>query len=107
MSIVSYATDVKRTQLGVSDGPVVSESAAREMAHGVRRVLGADIGVSLTGVAGPTEQDGQPVGTLYVGLVGPDFDEVRHVRLPGLRDQMRQFAVITSLGYLRDHLLQT
>jgi nicotinamide-nucleotide amidase len=106
-SIVSYATDVKRSLLGVSDGPVVSESAAREMAHGVRRALGADVGLSLTGVAGPAEQDGQPVGTLYVGLVGPGFDEVRQVRLPGLRDQMRQFAVITSLGYLREHLLLT
>ena len=67
-------------------------------------LLGADVGLSLTGVAGPTEQDGQPVGTLYVGMVGPGFDDVRQVRLPGLRDQMRQFAVITSLGFLREHL---
>ena len=67
-------------------------------------MLDADIGLSLTGVAGPAEQDGQPAGTLFVGLVGPGFDEVRRVRLPGTRDQMRQFAVITSLGYLREHL---
>jgi nicotinamide-nucleotide amidase len=104
-SIVSYATEVKQSLLGVSDGPVVSESAARQMAAGVRDALGADVGLALTGVAGPTEQDGQPVGTLYVGLVGPGFDDVRQVRLPGTRDQMRQFAVITSLGYLREHLL--
>jgi nicotinamide mononucleotide (NMN) deamidase PncC len=57
--------------------------------------------LSLTGVAGPTEQDGQPVGTLYIGLVGPGFDEVRHARLPGQREQMRQFSVITALGFLR------
>jgi len=100
-AIVSYATEVKQQLLGVSDGPVVSESAAREMAHGVRGRLGADIGLSFTGVAGPDEQDGQPVGTLYVGMVGPDFDEVRHLRLPGQRDQMRQFAVITALDHLR------
>ncbi|MEM9514170.1 MAG: nicotinamide-nucleotide amidohydrolase family protein, partial [Actinomycetota bacterium] len=100
-SIVSYASEVKRDLLAVSDGPVVSESAAREMAHGVRDRLGADVGLALTGVAGPTEQDGQPVGTLYVGLVGPGFDEVRHARLPGQREQMRQFSVITSLGWLR------
>jgi nicotinamide-nucleotide amidase len=103
-SIVSYATDVKQSLLGVSEGPVVSESAAREMAAGVRDVLGADVGLSLTGVAGPAEQDGQPVGTLFVGMVGPGFDDVRLVRLPGLRDQMRQFAVITALGFLREHL---
>lgn len=103
-AVVSYATDVKQTVLGVAEGPVVSEAAARQMAHGVRERLGADVGLSLTGVAGPTEQDGQPVGTLYVGMVGPGFDEVRHARLPGQREQMRQFAVITALGFLRQRL---
>ncbi len=103
-SVVSYATRIKQGMLGVSDGPVVSESAAREMAHGVREQLGVDVALSLTGVAGPSEQDGQPAGTLWVGMVGPGFDEVRHVRLPGLREQMRQFAVITSLGLLRTQL---
>ncbi len=103
-SIVSYATDVKQSLLGVSAGPVVSESAAREMAAGARQRLGSDIAVSLTGVAGPAEQDGRPVGTLFVGLLGPGFDEVRDVRLPGQREQMRQFAVITALGMLRQLL---
>jgi PncC family amidohydrolase len=103
-AIVSYATEVKQVLLGVGEGPVVSEAAARQMAHGVRERLGADVGLSLTGVAGPDEQDGQPVGTLYVGIVGPGFDEVRHARLPGQREQMRQFSVITSLGFLRSHL---
>ncbi|MEM9515816.1 MAG: CinA family nicotinamide mononucleotide deamidase-related protein, partial [Actinomycetota bacterium] len=54
-SIVSYASEVKRDLLAVGDGPVVSESAARKMAHGVRDRLGADVGLALTGVAGPTE----------------------------------------------------
>jgi nicotinamide-nucleotide amidase len=103
-AIVSYATEVKQTLLGVGEGPVVSEAAARQMAHGVRERLGADVGLSLTGVAGPAEQDGQPVGTLYVGLVGPGFDEVRHARVPGQREQMRQFSVITALGLLRTEL---
>lgn len=103
-AIVSYASEVKQTLLGVAEGPAVSEAAARQMAHGVRERLGADIGLSLTGVAGPDEQDGQPVGTLYVGLVGPGFDDVHHLRLPGQREQMRQFAVITALGLLRTQL---
>jgi nicotinamide-nucleotide amidase len=103
--IVSYATEVKHGLLGVSDGPVVSETAASEMAHGVRERLGADIGLSLTGVAGPTQQDDQPVGTLFVGLVGPGFDLVRRALLPGQREQMRQFAVITALGFLREALV--
>jgi nicotinamide-nucleotide amidase len=103
-AIVSYATDVKQTLLGVGEGPVVSERAAREMAHGVRRRLGADVGLALTGVAGPAEQDGQPVGTLFFAMVGPDFDDVVHARLGGLRDQMRQFSVITALDGLRRRL---
>jgi nicotinamide-nucleotide amidase len=103
-SIVSYASAVKRSLLGVADGPVVSETAARQMAHGVREVLGADIGLALTGVAGPEEQDGQPVGTLYAGMVGPGFDDVVQARLGGVRDQMRQFSVITALDALRRRL---
>lgn len=103
--VISYATEVKQTLLGVSEGPVVSEIAARQMAVGVRDRLGADIGLSLTGVAGPAEQDGQPVGTLFVGMVGPGFEEVRQVNMPGLRELMRQFSVITALGFLRQHLI--
>ena len=103
-AIVSYATEVKQTLLGVGEGPVVSEAAARQMAHGARDRLGADVAVALTGVAGPDEQDGQPVGTLFVGIVGPGFDEVRHALLPGQREQMRQFSVITALGFLRTAL---
>ncbi|WP_394938174.1 competence/damage-inducible protein A [uncultured Ilumatobacter sp.] len=103
--VISYATDVKQTLLGVGEGPVVSEIAARQMAVGVRDRLGADIGLSLTGVAGPAEQDGQPVGTLFVGMVGPGFEEVRQANMPGLRELMRQFSVITALGFLRQHLI--
>jgi nicotinamide-nucleotide amidase len=92
---------VKQSVLGIPAGPVVSESAALAMAHGARRVLGADVGLALTGVAGPTEQDGQPVGTLCIGLVWPDGELTQTVRLPGQREQMRQFSVITSLDLLR------
>ncbi len=72
--IVSYGEDVKRSLLSVSPGPVVSEGAAAEMASGVRDLLKADVGLSLTGVAGPTSQDDQPVGTVFVGLVGTAGD---------------------------------
>ena len=106
-SIVSYASQVKFDVLGVSEGPVVSPEAAVEMAVGARRVLGADVGLSLTGVAGPTEQDGQPVGTLHVGLATGDGVGTTSLRLPGTRDQMRQFCVISSLDVLRRHLLGT
>lgn len=105
-SIVSYASEVKCDLLGVAPGPVVSEQAALEMAEGARMRLGADIGMALTGVAGPTEQDQMPVGTLCVAISGPDGSLTRTLRLPGQREQMRQFSVISSLdllrGYLRD-----
>jgi nicotinamide-nucleotide amidase len=100
-SIVSYATEVKQSVLGVSDGPVVTESAAIEMARGARRVLGSDVAVALTGVAGPADQDGMPPGTLCVALVWPDGELTRTLRLPGQREQMRQFSVISSLDLLR------
>ncbi len=103
--VVSYASDVKIDLLGVTPGPVVTASAAAEMAVGAARVLGADVGLALTGVAGPDEQDGQPVGTLHVGLVINGNVTTASFRLPGQREQMRQFSVINSLDLLRRALL--
>ena len=103
--IVSYASDVKYDVLGVPEGPVVSEAAAASMAMGVCRVLGADVGLALTGVAGPTEQDGMPVGTLCVGLADRGAVVTHTFRLPGQREQMRQMSVITALDFVRRHLL--
>ncbi len=104
-SIVSYASDVKFSVLGVPEGPVVTEEAAAAMALGACRVLGADVGLALTGVAGPTEQEGQPVGTLCVGIAIDGVTTTRSLRLPGQRDQMRQYSVISALDLLRRELL--
>ncbi len=103
--IVSYASHVKFDLLDVPEGPVVSESAAAAMASGARRVLGADVGLALTGVAGPAEQDGMPVGTLCVGVDDGTTVATHVFRLPGQREQMRQMSVITALDYLRRHLV--
>ncbi len=103
-SIVSYASEVKFDLLGVEPGPVVNEETAMAMAAGARRVLGADVGLGLTGVAGPAEQDGMPVGTLCIGLaLGEELTAVT-VRLPGQRLQMRQLSVISALDLLRRRL---
>ncbi len=104
-SVVSYATEVKQHVLGVPEGPVVTAEAAMAMAEGAARVMGADVALALTGVAGPREQDGQPVGTLFVGLCINGASEAAHLRLPGDRDQMRQFATISALNLLRLRLL--
>jgi nicotinamide-nucleotide amidase len=104
-AVVSYASEVKFDLLDVPEGPVVSEAAAAAMATGVRHVLGADVGLALTGVAGPAEQDGMPVGTLCVGIDDGSVVVARTFRLPGQREQMRQMSVITALDFLRRHLL--
>jgi nicotinamide-nucleotide amidase len=110
-SLVVYASEVKRSLLGVSDGPVVSEQAAVEMAAGAARALGADVGLALTGVAGPTEQDGQPVGTVWVGLSGEAVGGggAHLLRLGrvggGDREQIRQIATISALDLVRRRLL--
>ena len=100
--VISYASDVKFDVLGVDRGPVVSESAAVQMAHGARRVLASDVAIAVTGVAGPDEQDGMPVGTLCIGVVLADGSaHATTTTLPGVRDQMRQMSVITALDFLR------
>jgi nicotinamide-nucleotide amidase len=66
--VVAYSRDVKHEVLGVPQGPVVSEGAARAMAEGAVRVLGADVAVAVTGAAGPDGQDGQPPGTVWMAL---------------------------------------
>jgi len=107
--VVSYDSQVKYDVLGVPDGcPVISDTCAMAMAEGVRRVMDADVGLSVTGVAGPAEQEGQPVGTVWFGLALPDrATEAVNVRLPGQRDQIRQFATISLMDLLRRRLLDS
>jgi nicotinamide-nucleotide amidase len=106
--VVSYASEVKFDVLGVTNGPVVSPEAAVEMAVGAQRVLGADVGLSLTGVAGPAEQEGQRPGTLCIGVALPNGVTASSVvQLPGARDQMRQLSVISALDFLRRQLRES
>lgn len=76
------------------------------MAEGARRVLGADVGLSLTGVAGPDPQEDTAVGTVFIGLALPgERVLVRQLHLPGERAQVRQYATISALDLLRRELL--
>ena len=106
-SVVAYDTAVKRDLLGVGGEPAVSEEAVREMAAGARRVLSSDLSLAITGVAGPTPQDGVPVGTVWCGLAGPgpSVDALR-LQLPGDRERIRQFATISVLDVLRRRMLE-
>ncbi len=103
--VVSYASEVKYDLLDVPPGPVVTAEAARAMAEGVRHRLGADVGSAVTGVAGPSEQEGQPVGTVFLGLALGSTGEAVGMRLPGDRQRVREFATISVLNLLRERLL--
>ncbi|MEV7084291.1 nicotinamide-nucleotide amidohydrolase family protein [Streptomyces sp. NPDC093085] len=109
-AVTAYATDLKRDVLGV-DGALLAErgavdsEVARQMAAGVRRVLGADWGVATTGVAGPEPQDGRPVGTVYVAVAGPEgVGKVAALRLNGDRADIRKESVRSVLGLLLGEL---
>jgi nicotinamide-nucleotide amidase len=104
-SVVSYASQVKYDVLGVPEGPVVSAEAAEAMAAGACRVLGSDVALAVTGVAGPDEQEGMPVGTVFLAIAEGDEAQSVMVRLPGDRARVRQFATISVLDLLRRSLL--
>ena len=99
--LVSYASEVKFDLLGVPRGPVVSAEAAEAMAVGVRTLLKSDVGLSVTGVAGPEEQDGQAAGTVFVGVAVGDHVEHVALRLPGDRPRIRSYSAISALDALR------
>ncbi|WP_372410034.1 CinA family protein [Streptomyces luteireticuli] len=109
-SVTAYASEVKRDVLGVAgsllaDRGAVDPEVARQMARGVRSVLGADWGLATTGVAGPTDQDGQPVGTVFVAAAGPHGGcVVRRLSLDGDRESIRTESVRAVLALLHDEL---
>jgi len=110
-SAVCYANTAKRDILGVpremlDDCGAVSEPVAREMARGARDRFDSDWALSLTGIAGPAGgTSDKPVGLVFIGLVGPNTNEVfRHV-FASSREQVRQRASLTALNHLRVALL--
>lgn len=108
--LVTYSTDLKAQLLGVPEeilgrAGVVSADTAVAMAEGARRSLRATYGLSLTGVAGPDEQEGTAVGTVYVGVAGPDGSFAAYRRLGGDRDRVRLLATVAALDVLRRHLV--
>jgi nicotinamide-nucleotide amidase len=110
-SVVSYSNEMKTTLLGVKeqtliDHGAVSHACALEMAQGARQIGSADVGLSVTGIAGP---DGgtpeKPVGTFYLGLATPDTSITRGFLLPGKREWVRTLAATQALDTLRRYLL--
>ncbi len=102
---VTYATELKKSLLGVSPElveqyGVVSGECARAMATGCREATGASYGVATTGVAGPDQQEGKPVGTVFVGLSGPEGETVLAMELLGDRPRIQERACREALSAL-------
>ncbi|MFG2843216.1 CinA family protein [Kitasatospora sp. NPDC101155] len=104
-SVTAYATELKASVLGVDEGLLdvygpVHPVVARQMAEGVRGLLGATYGLATTGVAGPDPQDGQPVGTVHLAVAGPGGTLVSSPLLSGGRATIRHGAVTAALELL-------
>jgi nicotinamide-nucleotide amidase len=104
-SIVSYASDVKFDVLGVPEGPVVSEAAVVAMVQGACRVLKTDVGIAVTGVAGPDPQDGEEPGTVWMATLVDGEVQTQRSKFPFDRNRTRQFTTISVLNSLRMRLL--
>ena len=112
--VVSYAIPVKHEVLGVSsevlDAPdvgAVSSECAAQMAEGARRVLAADVAVSVTGIAGPGgEEPGKPVGTVWMGLATPSGVRTQLFSFNGSRAEVRRAAVEAAVGLLREGVVE-
>ena len=99
-SVVAYSSEVKRTILGVPDVPSVSQAAAESMAAGVCKALNADVGLAVTGEAGPEPLE-EEVGRVWMATsVGGDIQSFS-VKWPFDRERIRQFTTITILNGLR------
>ena len=110
---VTYSNELKTRMVGVppallAEHGAVSEPVARAMAEGVRRTLGSDYGIGITGIAGPGGgSEEKPVGTVHIAVAGPGDGDVHHrrLRLPGDRDRVRRFSAQLALEMLRRRLL--
>ena len=107
--LLVYATDAKAGLAGVPDEVLatdgaVSDAAAQALATGARERLDATWGVGVTGVAGPDEQEGKPVGTVHVAVAGPSGVRSLTRRMPGDRQRVRLLAVTAALDLLRRQL---
>ena len=111
-AVVSYSNEIKMNVLHVKAETLknfgaVSEQTAREMAANVRQILNANIGVSVTGFAGPgggTPEN--PVGTVYIGISGSDGVKVQKFNFGGTRTEIKEKAVDAALNLIKIYIAQ-
>lgn len=109
--VCSYSNSVKMKILGVKEETLrtfgaVSENTAREMSQGVRKALGADIGVGITGIAGPlSDGTNKPVGLIYISVCSEKFEktvELKNNFTENVREQNRLSAAKTALDLISE-----
>jgi nicotinamide-nucleotide amidase len=106
--VVPYATEVKQSLLGlpealVAEHGVVSGACAEAMAAAVRILLGADLAISTTGVAGPDAQEGKPVGRVHLGLAGSNGAVSWQLDLSGDRAAIREATCVAAAEAAQEH----
>lgn len=108
--IVAYSYEAKAALLGVSWDTLngkgaVSKETVIEMARGARKALGADIAVSVSGIAGPGGgTPDKPVGSTWIGLATPSGEEARHFVWDGDRIHNKQMSSEAALQFILDFL---
>jgi PncC family amidohydrolase len=108
--VVAYSNEVKEQVLEVSGDTLsaygaVSEECAREMARGARRLMGTDVAISSTGIAGPTGGTPEkPVGLVYVALAAQDFEQCERYLWQGDRLENKQRTSEAAFEMLRRYL---
>ncbi|KAA3648229.1 MAG: CinA family protein [Chloroflexi bacterium] len=109
-SVTAYAYEAKAALLSVSwdtlnSHGAVSSETVKEMAEGIRKNMGSDIGISISGIAGPGGgTDEKPVGLVWFGLSAPDGTWSRHFIFDGERTEVKAQAAESALNYLREYL---
>lgn len=98
--VVAYASAVKHELLRVRPGPVVAEAAVVEMARHVAELLGADVGVAVSGVGGPDPQDGEPPGTVWIAVATETATTARLHHFDGDPASVCGATVAAALGHL-------
>ena len=105
--IVAYSNEIKTEQLAVpasliEEHGAVSSEVARAMAKGVADSLGASMGLSVTGIAGPTGgTEEKPIGTIYLAVYGPGIERTLNMVIPGGRTEVRARSTQAALNLLR------
>jgi nicotinamide-nucleotide amidase len=102
--LVAWTPRTKQRMLGCPEGPVVNPQTAAQMARGVAELLGTQVAVATTGVGGPDPEEGQPAGTVWVGVYVDGEISTHHLQLDGDPEDVCTGAADAALQLLLDSL---